>query len=113
MASGSAVGSTGKSATTGKKEVTTHFLVHGKGDSVGVMAADVSAGQKCTGWNMETDETLSVTANQDIPLGHKIALVDVPQGGTITKYGCPIGKTTKTIKKGDHVHIHNLKTARW
>jgi (2R)-sulfolactate sulfo-lyase subunit alpha len=102
-----------KSAKNEKKAITTHFLVHGKQDSVGVMAADVTAGQQCTGWNMETDDTVSIKANGDIPLGHKIALVDLAEGTPLIKYGCPIGKVTKAIKKGDHVHTHNLKTARW
>ena len=101
-----------KPGAGGKKQVT-HFLVHGKKDAVGVMAMDVTAGQNCTGWNMETDETISIRANHPIPLGHKIALCDIAKGATVIKYDWPIGKTTQAIKKGDHVHTHNLKTARW
>ncbi len=104
---------TQKSSAAEKKQITTHFLVHGKEDSVGVMAADVTAGQTCTGWSMESDETISIVANHDIPLGHKIALVDIAAGSTVIKYGSSIGKTTQDIKKGDWVHTHNLKTARW
>ncbi|MBW1771455.1 MAG: flagellar biosynthesis protein FlgA, partial [Deltaproteobacteria bacterium] len=28
-------------------------------------------------------------------------------------YGHDIGKVVGDIKKGEHVHIHNLKTRRW
>ncbi|MFQ5937132.1 MAG: flagellar biosynthesis protein FlgA, partial [Acidiferrobacterales bacterium] len=38
--------------------MTTHFLVHDKGDTVGVVVVEtVQAGQDLTGWVMETDET--------------------------------------------------------
>ncbi len=42
--------------------------------------------------------------------GHKYALRDIPQGEDIIKYGYPIGHATVDIKKGDHVHTHNVKT---
>jgi hypothetical protein len=29
------------------------------------------------------------------------------------KYGVDIGGIVADIKKGEHVHIHNLKTRRW
>ncbi|MBI4520474.1 MAG: flagellar biosynthesis protein FlgA, partial [Gemmatimonadetes bacterium] len=28
-------------------------------------------------------------------------------------YGEDIGKVIAAIKKGEHVHVHNLKTKRW
>ncbi len=90
-----------------------HFIVHGKNDTVGVVVTDVAVLQVLTGWNMETDETLEATAKQDIPLGHKIALSSVSSGEEIVKYNAAIGKATEEIHVGEHVHIHNLKTARW
>jgi altronate hydrolase len=53
----------------------------------------------------------SVIARQDIPAGHKIALVDVEIEEPITKYGVPIGTATQSISRGDWVHSHNLRTA--
>ena len=90
-----------------------HYLVHGAEDTVGVMAVDVKKGQTVTGWNMATDKTLRSKAVQNIPLGHKIAVVDVPKGENIIKYDEAIGTASKAIKKGQHVHTQNLKTARW
>jgi len=49
----------------------------------------------------------------DIPLGHKIALRDFKVGDTVIKYGGDIGRAVEPIKKGEHVHVHNLKTKRW
>ena len=90
-----------------------HFIVHGKNDTVGVVVTDVSELQALTGWNMETEETLEATAKQDIRLGHKIALSSVASGEEIVKYNAAIGKATEEIHVGEHVHTHNLKTARW
>lgn len=42
--------------------------------------------------------------------GHKYALRDIRVGENIIKYGNPIGHATTDIKKGEHVHSHNLTT---
>ena len=50
--------------------------------------------------------------NVDVNLadGHKYALCYIKKGDNIIKYGNPIGHATEDIKKGDHVHSHNMKT---
>ncbi len=45
-----------------------------------------------------------------IPKGHKFALEDIENGGVIIKYGAAIGRATKDIRKGQWVHVHNVKT---
>ncbi len=91
-----------------------HFLVHNHTDSVGVaVVEDIKKGQRLTGWVMDTDKTISVTARSAIPIGHKVALADLPEGATVQKYSHDIGRTIAPIKKGDHVHVHNTKTKRW
>jgi len=89
------------------------FLVHEKADSVGVATVDIKAGETAVGTYMDDQSNVKVTALKDIPLGHKIALKDHAEGDTVLKYGNDIGKVVATIKKGDHVHTHNLKTKRW
>ncbi|MBQ2734043.1 MAG: altronate dehydratase [Clostridia bacterium] len=42
--------------------------------------------------------------------GHKYAVRDIAEGENVVKYGMPIGHATADIKKGEHVHTHNLKT---
>jgi (2R)-sulfolactate sulfo-lyase subunit alpha len=90
------------------------FLIHEPGDSVGVAVADIKAGETVAGTYL-TDHAKSVEllARNDIPLGHKIALVDVPNGGKVVKYGVVIGGAAQPIHAGDHVHVHNLKSLRW
>ena len=54
-----------------------------------------------------------ITVKTDIPIGHKVALVDLEPGDTVIKYGVDIGKVVAPIKKGEHLHVHNVKTKRW
>jgi len=42
--------------------------------------------------------------------GHKYALRDIAEGENVVKYGMPIGHAACAIKKGEHVHVHNLRT---
>jgi (2R)-sulfolactate sulfo-lyase subunit alpha len=92
----------------------THFIVHDKADTVGVVVVeDVQPGQELTGWVMETDGTIALKALDAVPLGHKIALNDIKEGDTILKYGADVGRAIAPTAKGRHVHIHNMKTKRW
>lgn len=94
--------------------MTTHFLAHDKKDTVGVVVVeDVRPGMELTGWVMDTDETVKLTARDAVPLGHKIALKDIAAGETVLKYGADIGRATQAIAKGGHAHIQNMKTKRW
>ena len=45
-----------------------------------------------------------------IPRGHKVALCDMKAGDFVIKYGAVIGRATADIKKGEHVHSHNLRS---
>ncbi len=90
------------------------FLVHEAGDSVGVVVVEgVAAGQDLTGWVMQNDDTITVTALDAIPLGHKVALRDIKDGDTVIKYSHDIGRAVADIAKGGHAHVHNVKTKRW
>ncbi len=51
-----------------------------------------------------------VTLVEDITKGHKFALRDITKGENIVKYGSPIACATADIKKGAHIHTHNVKT---
>ena len=91
-----------------------HFVVHEEGDGVGVVVVEgVKSGQPLEGWIMEDDKDVRVTSKSDIPIGHKVALADIKKGDTIWKYGEDIGRAIANIKKGDHLHVHNVKTKRW
>lgn len=91
-----------------------HFVVHDEGDAVGVVVVEgVKAGQTLTGWIMDQDKDIQVQAKNDIPIGHKLAIKDLANGATVIKYGIDIGRTVAAIGKGEHAHVHNIKTKRW
>jgi altronate dehydratase small subunit len=51
-------------------------------------------------------------ANDALPLGHKVALMDIAANGDVIKYGAKIGRASKPIRAGDYVHIHNVTSDR-
>ncbi len=90
------------------------FVVHDAGDSVGVVVVeDIQAGQTLSGWVMDQDTSLEFDVRDAIPIGHKLAIRDLAEGDTVIKYGVDIGKVVKPIRKGEHLHVHNVKTKRW
>ena len=52
----------------------------------------------------------AVTAAEEIPQGHKIALAAIAEGQPVVKYGFPIGHATADIAAGAWVHTHNMRT---
>ena len=71
----------------------TQFIVHDKKDTVGVIVVeDVKPGATLEGWLMEGDGTVRLKALKAIPLGHKIALVDMKKGDTVVTAGGLVGK---------------------
>ena len=61
--------------------------------------------------NHEMVKTL--TARSSLPLGHKIALVSIPKGERVIKYGSTIGKALKDIMEGEYIHFHNVGSDRF
>ena len=72
-------------------------------DNVAVAANDIKAG------TLLMD---GISANQDIPQAHKIALCDIPKDGEIIRYGVVLGYDINPIKKGDWINekMLNLPT---
>ena len=69
-------------------------------DNVGVALFELKKG--------ETFGNIEIINN--IPEKHKFALTDIAKDENVIKYGYPIGRATTDIKKGDHIHTHNLIT---
>jgi altronate dehydratase small subunit len=79
-------------------------------DNVATAIRDIEIGKNVT-VGIE-DETLTVRVLQVIPLGHKLALRHIQSGEEILKYGSVIGRATKDIQVGEHVHVHNVESTR-
>lgn len=54
------------------------------------------------------NDELRVTAS--VGMGQKIACQAILKGELVLKYGLPIGVATADIAKGQHVHLHNIKS---
>ena len=73
-------------------------------DNVAVVVQDLAGGETVY------DGDNALVLNESIPAGHKLALADIASGQNVMRYGAPIGRATRDIKKGDLVHIHNVFT---
>ena len=89
------------------------FLIHKRGDHVGVAVADIAAGERVVGIYMDDDSPVEVEALEGVPLGHKIAVEQVGDGAPVLEYGIQIGQATGGFGVGSYVHTHNLRSSRW
>ena len=69
-------------------------------DNVAVASSEISSGAILT--------PQSLTALNEIPAGHKIALSFIPKDQPIIKYNQIIGFANSDITPGSHVHTHNV-----
>jgi altronate hydrolase len=79
-------------------------LVIHPSDGVAVALVDLPAGQTLVA------DGATLVAVERIPAGHKVALRAHDAGEPVVKYGYPIGRATRNIAPGEHIHTHNLET---
>lgn len=85
------------------------FLKINENDKVVVALKTIPAGETVT---VDVQgEKKQITALEEIPAGHKMAICDIPAGEEVIKYGYRIGNAKENIRAGAWVHTHNLKTA--
>lgn len=85
------------------------FLKINENDKVVVALKTIPAGETVT---VDVQgEKRQITALEEIPAGHKMAICDIPAGAEVIKYGYRIGNAKENIRAGAWVHTHNLKTA--
>ena len=64
----------------------TDIIIHDEKDNVGVVVIEkITPKQECNCWIMENDGSVTIISESEIPLGHKIAMVDLKEGDTILK----------------------------
>lgn len=89
-----------------------HFLVHNEGDHVGVAVQDVEPGRAVVVY-MDSERGDELEVLERVPLGHKVALIDLEAGVDVIEYRVPVGRTRQPVRKGEWVHVHNLRSRRW
>lgn len=70
-------------------------------DSVATALRDLVAGEEAEG----------VSLAEPVARGHKVAVTPIASGDEVLKFGFPIGRATRAIAPGEHVHTHNVATA--
>ena len=81
-----------------------YIKIH-ENDNVIVALKELAKGEKISAGDVE------VEALEAVPAGHKMAIRDIAEGGEVIKYGFRIGNAKESIKAGQWVHTHNVKTA--
>ncbi len=87
------------------------LIIHGD-DNVANLIGPGNKGESVECSVEGRDKTTVVTLLDDIPTNHKFAPVDIKSGDPIIKYGLSIGKASCDIRKGQHVHVHNIESNR-
>ncbi len=71
-------------------------------DNVAIARVPVAQGQEL---RVDGNE---FRAKNNVPAGHKIALMRIEPGENIFRYGQRIGRASRTIDPGEHIHTHNV-----
>ena len=71
-------------------------------DNIAIARVQITTG------SMIRVQGLEITAAEDIPAGHKIALRNIRAGEQVIRYGQLIGPASRAIETGQRVHTHNL-----
>ncbi len=66
---------------------------------------------------MQKGESIVVDGNEieileDIPVYHKVAVVDIKKGEPVYKYGEVMGVASRDIRRGEWAHVHNIESTR-
>jgi SAF domain-containing protein len=73
-------------------------------DNIVVARRDIVAGER-----VELDGE-SFTIPAAVELGHKLARRALAAESRVLKYGAPIGSMKIAVARGEHVHVHNLRS---
>ena len=80
--------------------------IGGPKDNVGIALMDLEAG---TVLKLKAGErSITVKLTEPITYQHKFSIVPIAREEDVVKYGEVIGKATRQIDPGQHVHVHNM-----
>lgn len=87
------------------------LLVMNSKDNVGMVLQDTRAGNQLM-MVRGGEEVGDIMMINDIDIYHKTAIQDIQEEDEIIKYGELIGIATEDIKKGEHVHVNNIRSVK-
>ena len=85
------------------------MLIFNDKDNVGTAIQELRPGEF---FLAERKSGQKLKTREKIPFGFKVALEDIPMGSNVIKYGEIIGRSTRLIKIGEIVHVHNIEGTR-
>ena len=87
-------------------------IVMSEADNVATLLAEAAKGSLVSLIDKQGGELPAVEACETIPAGNKIALRDLAPAENMVKYGAACGVVSAPIRKGEMVHVHNVKSKR-
>lgn len=87
------------------------LLVMNSNDNVGMVLQDTKADDQLT-MVRGGEEVGDIKIISNIDIYHKAALKDIKKEDEIIKYGELIGIASEDIKKGEHVHVNNIRSVK-
>ncbi|MDT2612881.1 UxaA family hydrolase [Enterococcus dongliensis] len=80
-------------------------------DNVGMVLQDTEVDNQLM-MVRDGGEVGNISVISEIDIYHKVALQDIQKEDEIIKYGELIGVASKDIKKGEHVHVNNIRSVK-
>lgn len=90
--------------------ITVDALVLDPADDVAVLIRGAAAGETLSLGGAVGGGTVELI--EPVASGHKVALRDLPAGASVNKHGAVIGRLVAAVRRGAHVHVHNLASLR-
>ena len=91
------------SARDGNGKLPPLLLLH-PDDNILVARRDIAKGERV---EIDGESFLMPVA---VELGHKLARRALEPDARVFKYGAPIGSMIGSVARGEHVHLHNLRS---
>lgn len=83
-------------------------IIMAVGDSVAIALDDLVPGDRIRIRSLLQEPVGEVEVSDSVPYGHKVSVKSIAKGAEVIKNGEAIGITSQPIKRGEHVHIHNI-----
>lgn len=83
-----------------------NFIVKSDKDNVGNALEPLDEGDEVA-WSKGANHG-QATVKGTVPFGFKMALRNLPGGADVVSYGEVIGTTSRSIRGGECVHVHNM-----
>jgi len=87
-------------------------LVLTETDAVAILLDPAIGGDSIVLLDSDFNSVGTVEAREAIEPFHKVAIRKIDAGDSVVKLGETIGRASCPIARGDHVHVHNLVSAR-